>query len=176
MAAFRNLIVPAALLPLALLLSTARGQEDDAEARLGEALETILTRLVKAKTGLRLGITEPEAVRQTPGATDLVGDRILPLAATQYAPKGEWYGTVRILLTGEPGAKLDGIQVCLLCEPYDEPKLARRLVGIGRKLGYAFEADEDAPNTWFDSADHTRDLWVSFGRGVIAIDADLVED
>jgi len=175
MTGLRNLLASAALAALALLLSVARGQDEDAEARLGEALETILTRLAKTNTGLRLGITEREAVRETPGATDLAGDRILRLAATQYAPKGDWTGTVRVFVSGKPGAKVDSIQVCLLCGAYDEAKVARLLVGIGGKLGYAFEADDDAPNTWFDSADHARDLWVSFGKGVIAIDADLLE-
>ena len=175
MPALRTLLLTVVLAPLLLRPPLAGGQEDDAEARLGEALETILTRLARTKEGLRVGIPEKEARRLTSGAADLTGDRILPLAATQYAPKGEWQGTVRVFLSGERGAKVDSIQVCLLCGTYDEAGMARRLVGIGKKLGYEFEVDDEEPNTWWDPAAGTCDLWVSFGKGLIAIDADLVD-
>ena len=144
--------------------------------KIEKALEGIFTRLVSTKSGLRLGITEKEAVKLTPGATDLAGDRVLALDATPYDPEGDWKGTLRIFVTGEPRVKLDNIQICLLCEKYDEAEVARRVVKIGQKIGFAFEPDEEAPNTLYDPGDHTRDLWVSFGRGVIVIDADLWED
>ena len=179
------------LLSVPFVLSNARAQdpagpdaptpkapasETTVEAKVEKALEGILTRLVSTKSGLRLGITEKEAVKLTPGATDLAGDRVLSLDATPYAPEGDWKGTLRIFVTGEPRVKLDNIQICLLCEKYDEAEVARRVVKIGQKIGFAFEPDEEAPNTLFDPGDHTRDLWVSFGRGVIVIDADLWED
>jgi len=173
MPAYRALLLSILFGSLVLVPPPARGQEEDAQAKLGEALETILTRLAKTEKGLRLGITEDEAERLTPGATDLAGDRIVTLASTQYAPEGDWQGTVRVFLSG--AAKIDSIQVCLLCGTYDEASMARRLVGIGKRLGYDFEADEEAPNTWWDAEAGPRDLWVSFGKGVIGIDADLVD-
>ena len=54
--------------------------------RLAGAIDTIMTRLYRAKDGVYVGIPNAKALALLKGRANMVGDLYLPLADSQYAP------------------------------------------------------------------------------------------
>lgn len=164
-----------------LVVATCRqvrteAKEESAEAKLQKALHSVFTDLLTAKKGLVLGLKGRDARRELRNAAVLAGDRVFSLEKTQYAPDGDWDGTVRIYFDdSDPKEVVDTIQVVLVTGDYDKKKMGRFLIAEGRRLGIEIERDDEHPHTYWDTSAAERALWIGLGDGVIAIDLDAVE-
>ncbi len=147
--------------------------EDDAKD-LEKAVTHVMTTLRKNKKGLRIGMTNAQAARAAKGAAMQSGEYVIPLAATVYAPPGEWHGVLTFFVdSDEPRAALDTLDVALLCESYDKAAMGRTIARVGRKLGLKLENDEDEPLTYMDAESTGNDLWISLGDGVIYLSVNM---
>jgi hypothetical protein len=141
-------------------------------AELAEAVKSIVTRVARAKEGLRYGMKLLEVAPLTKGSADIVGDHTLLLANTAYAPTQASVGIVEVWVDPEEGFVAE-LTVTLLTGPYDPKRMRKHLIEVGRQLGFALV---DAPNTertlYADEDDELdRDLWIAMGDGTLVVEA-----
>ncbi len=142
-------------------------------ASLEKAVESIMHSLLTDKKGIYVGLKRDSALTRMKTAARLSGSHVLPLAETQYAPDGRWNGVVECSLLDEDRV-LDEVKVVLLCDKHDKSSIKKAMFQAAENVGVELEEDEDEPGQYCNIEEMDRDLSVSIGQGVIAIQADIL--
>ena len=138
---------------------------------LHEAVEEILTRVLGAKKGLRLGIPDSGVAKVAPGSVNILGHIYLPLAGSGFEPKGGGKGTVHLTAVDDDGL-VDELRVSLLAGKYDRKALLgflrKKVVEVGIR---DFDCDHESGEwIWWGTCGTDRSLWVGLGEKIVVLE------
>lgn len=156
----------------------AASAEDEAPTPLQKAVAQVMTRLMKQKEGLCVGVTHRAAIAAAKGASHMAGQYYTNLRSTTYAPAGDWQGTVGFFvdvnaLRAKRDVPLKNLEVMLLCPKYDKKAMVKLVLATGRTLGLSLELDDDEADLYWDWRAEGRDVWVSLGDEIINFEVNL---
>ena len=145
---------------------------EDKPNPLAGAIDTIMTRLYRAKDGVYVGIPNAKVLALLKGRAYMVGDLYLPLADSQYAPGARWHGSLRVQ-TDDTKKLVTDIELTLITGPYDLKAAEAAVVAVGKKLGLWLESDKEDPHTFFDARKLRKEIWIALGKGIIVFEVSV---
>ncbi len=153
-----------------LLASTSfRSAAPSNTKRLENAVEFVMTKLMKEESGLYFGMPVTALPNVTKKSAHMLGCDYLSLDDTQYCPPGEWRGVFEIFVDDETESVKD-LRVILLGEVEDKAALGKFVVAHGKKLGLNLSPDEDEDFVYWDENAVERDLWICLGDSTVVFE------